>query len=235
MIDERYLEFIQADIDGELPDEHRAELSRFLLASPEARAVRDELKRVSAALDGVAPAEPPPELRASILSAVRPAARSSSLRGFWPSRGTLRYAAVFAGGLLVSSIAFQLGAGQHSAPDVSQVAGTMASRNGESASGPVDTISVSLEQVRGSVSLFRSQTARVVEFDLVAKQPVEVVVAHDGQEARFSGLGKGEAGGAQRYALVIDGAGQEGAPIELRFLASGTVVHRDVLVAPASR
>ena len=71
MINEKYLELIQAEVDGELPEQDRAELSRFMLANPDAHAVRDELKRLCSTLDQVRPAEPPPELLASVLAAVR--------------------------------------------------------------------------------------------------------------------------------------------------------------------
>jgi hypothetical protein len=237
MIDEKYLELIQADVDGELPDRDRAELSRFMLANPDAHAVRDELKRLCSALGKVRRAEPPPELRASILAAVplqAPAAGSRSPRSFLPQSGVLRYAAAFAGGLIVSAIAFQVASDRSAGLDVSDLAGTMVSQDPVSRSGPVDSVHVSLDQVSGTVSLFRSSSMRVVEFDLAAREPVEVVVVHDGQEARFSGFGQSGGAAAQRYALVLDGAGVEGAPIEIRFLTAGAVIHSESLKVPPS-
>jgi hypothetical protein len=234
MIDEKYIELIQADVDGELPEQHRAELSRYLLANPEARIVRDELRQLSEALDRLPAIEPPPELKGSILAAVRvPTAAAVRTRSNWNRIPALRVAAAFAGGLLVSAVAFQLGPDRQAALDVSEVAGTLASQDPVARSAPVDTVRLSLEQARGTVSLFRSPSMRVVEFDLAVQQPLEVVVMHDGQQARFSGLGP--AGGNQRYALVLEGAGKAGAPIELRFLASGAEIHRDVLEVPASQ
>jgi hypothetical protein len=234
MVDEKYIELIQAEVDGELPEQHRADLSRFLLTNPEARALRDELRQVCGTLGRVPAAEPPPGLRDSILAAI-PATTAATM----PRRSSatrfqyFRVAAAFAGGLLVSAIAFQVGADRQAAFDVSEVAGTLASQDPVARSAPVDTASVSLEQVSGTVSLFRSATMRVVEFDLAVRQPVEVVVVHDGQQARFSGLGP--ASGNQRYALVLEGAGKAGSPVEIRFLASGAEIHRDVLEVPATR
>ena len=238
MIDEKYLELIQAEVDGELLDQDRAELSRFMLANPDAHAVRDELKRLCSTLEQVRPAEPPAELRASILAAVRlpaPAVGKRSPRSFLPQAGALRYAAAFAGGLIVSAIAFQVASDRGSGLDVSEVAGTMVSQDPVSRSGPVDSVRVSLDQVSGTVSLFRSSSMRVVEFDLAAREPVEVAVVHDGQEARFSGFGQSAGAAAQRYALVLDGAGVEGAPIEIRFLAAGAVIHSESLKVPSAK
>ena len=237
MINEKYLELIQAEVDGELPDQDRAELSRFMLANPDAHAVRDELKCLCSTLEQVRPAEPPPELRASILAAVRvpaPAVGSRSPRSFLAQSGALRYAAAFAGGLIVSAIAFQVASDRGSALDVSDVAGTMVSQDPVSRSRPVDSVHVSLDQVSGTVSLFRSSSMRVVDFDLAAREPVEVVVVHDGQEARFSGFAQSGGAAAQRYALVLDGPGLEGAPIEIRFLTAGAVIHNESLKVPPS-
>jgi hypothetical protein len=237
MINEKYLELIQADVDGELPERGRAELSRFMLANPDAHAVRDELKRLCSTLDQVRPAEPPPELLASVLAAVRlpaPAVSSRSQRSRLPQSGVLRYAAAFAGGLIVSAIAFQVASDQNAGLDVSDVAGTMVSQDPVSRSGPVDSMHLSLDQISGTVSLFRSSSMRVVEFDLAARETVEVAVVHDGQEARFSGFGQSGGAAAQHYALVLDGPGVEGAPINIQFLAAGAVIHSESLKVPPS-
>jgi anti-sigma factor RsiW len=238
MIEEKYLELIQADVDGELPEQHRAELSRYLLAHPEARVVRDDLRRLCGALDRVPVVEPPRELKASILGAARlpaPKGGASGLHGFWGSPRMVRYAAVFAGGLLVSAIAFQLGTDRRSGLDTSQVVGTMASPGAAASSVPVDTLKVSLDQVSGTVSLLRSPSSRVLDFELTAKEPVEVVVTHDGQETRVTGFAQAGGGGTKHQSLVLDGPGQAGVPIELRFVAGGTVIGRDTLVAGGVR
>ena len=70
MVDRKYLALIQTEIDGELDDHQRAELSRRLLADPSARLLRDQMRRLCQALDGVESAEPPPQLRSDILAAL---------------------------------------------------------------------------------------------------------------------------------------------------------------------
>jgi anti-sigma factor RsiW len=234
MIEEKYLELIQADVDRELPERQRAELSQYLLANPEARALRDELRQVCGALDQLAAAEPPSGLRDSILSQTRRPV-PAPMRGAVARFPLVRLAAAFAGGLFVSAIAFQLGGDPRADFDVSEVAGTLASQDPVARSEPVDVVQVSLDGASGTVALFRSATMRVVEFDLAVQQPLDVVVVHDGQEARFIGLGQAGAAANQRYALVLEGAGQAGSAIDIRFLASGTEIHRDVLEVPASQ
>ncbi len=236
MLDEKTIELIQADVDGELPAQYRAELSRCLLANPEARALRDELERLCRVLARVPAADPPAGLRASILSASGLPAGAGGLRRFRAPAGLFRLAAAFAGGLIAGGLVLQAAVDGRPGLDISQVAGTMVSQDPVATSAPVDTLEVSLEPVSGAVSLFRSPGMRVVEFDLSARQPVEVVVTYDGgRQARFSGFGQPGAAGTQRYALVLDGPGQAGSPVGLRFYASGTLIHEDALAVPAPR
>lgn len=235
MIDEKYIELIQAEVDGELPDTRRAELAAFLLANPEARALRDELKSLCGVLGQVPREEPPPGLRDGILAAV-PASSGSFVprRGWiaaWSGPAALRYAAVFAGGLFAGGLAFEASQDRHASLDASDVAGTMVSGDQATRSAPVDSVQVALDQVDGTVRLFTSPALRVVEFELNFKAPVDVVVIHDGEQARFSGSTPSTAGSAGRYALVLDGPGHPGQPIDLEFVAGGQVIHRDALRA----
>lgn len=236
MPDDRTLELLNLEIDGELSASDRADLSRRLLNDPLARAARDDLRRTCDELDAMPVAEPPAGLRERVLAGLPLATNGGGQpsRRFLSSASTLRYAAAFVGGLLVSAIAFEAMRDQ---PGISieETAGTMANPPKLAKGMVADTVKIDLPEVRGKVSLFRSASTRVVEFDLAAKLPVEVAVTHDGHEARLSGFGPDGSAGNQRYALVIDGPGQQSEPIGLEFLVSGTVIHRDVLGAPVSR
>ena len=70
MIEDRHIELINAELDGELTTAERAELSRLLLANPEARALRVELSRLSGALEQLESVAPPSELATSVLSSL---------------------------------------------------------------------------------------------------------------------------------------------------------------------
>ena len=119
MIEERYLELIHAELDGELTAEQRAELSRLLLANPEARAFRDQLNRLFGELAKLEDVAPPSDLSASVLGALRiPAGpEPSHIRGrAWYAAPAFRYAAVFVGGLLASALLFGSGARHGAGP-----------------------------------------------------------------------------------------------------------------------
>jgi hypothetical protein len=230
MIDEKYIELINAEIDGELAAEQRPELSRYLLEHPEARVLRDDLRRLCGALDDVAPVPPPADLGPAILGAL-PAHAPASRRAAWWAAPALRYAAAFGGGLIVSAIAFQSGVDGRSGPDASELAGTMAGPQVAGPRGAAGRVEVNLQQVSGRVDLYRRAGGLVLEFDLAVRQPVEIVAANGGREVRLSGLGAAGRTGGQRYAVVLPDAGTAGEAVDLRFYAGGALIHEAQLRA----
>jgi anti-sigma factor RsiW len=225
MIEGKYIELLQADVDGELPDARRAELSRFLLAHPEARTLRAELAAVCGALESVTPVEPPADLLERVLAALPPPSRKARQGGATGFSSRLRWAAAVAAATLVGAIVFRLAGDDQAAVDVSNLYGTMASQ-GVSAPVQVDQVTVSLEQVHGTVSLLGSPQARFVEFDLAVDGPVEVVVEHDGARTQVTDLAR---------PLVIAGPALEGGRVTVEVLVPGAPAHRFELEVPASR
>jgi anti-sigma factor RsiW len=82
MVDQAQLALIQAEIDGELNDRQRAELSRHLLADPLSVPCA-EMRRLCRALDGLPEVEPP-RMRTDILAALpQIQAQRTRRRGRW--------------------------------------------------------------------------------------------------------------------------------------------------------
>jgi len=237
MIDEKFLELIHAEADGELPDEQRAELSRYLLANPEARAFREDLRNVCAALDRIEQVEPPPGLRESILEAV--AAQAPVMAPIVPRQAgqaprVLRYAAAFAGGLLVSAIAFQVGFESRDGLVIEELVGTMAGSGDGSTTRRLDSMRLDHAQITGEVGLYASGRTVMLTFDVAPRQATEVVVITDGREERISwnALGKPQ---PLRHAIALGELGQAGRSVMLRFTAGGVMIHEGVLEVPAAR
>jgi hypothetical protein len=227
MIDEKYIELVQADVDGELSAERRAELNRFLLTSQEARAMRAQLAAIAGTLGGLVPAEPPADLRERILSRLPPQSRRASGAGDSRFSGGLRWAAGLAAATLLGAIVFRIASEDHSALDSAKLSGTMASP-GEPAPSvapyQIDEVAVSVEQVRGTVSLLGSPQARIVEFNLAVDGPVELFVEHEGERTRVIDLGR---------PLVIAGPAPAGVPLTVEVQVPGAPVHRFELGVPA--
>lgn len=215
---DRIIELVNSDIDGELSGPERAELSRVLLADPAARALRDELARTCAALDALEPAELPAGLHESIMGALPPAPHRVEPKKGWAflRQPTFRYAATFAGGLLVSALALQGGITRQDGLDSRELAGTIASL----ASDP-SRIDVSLPQVHGAITLEGTAASPVVQTHLAASQPVRVIARSAGREVRLDGFV------APQDAPVEMSAGfGTDAPIEVEIIdvASGSVL-----------
>jgi anti-sigma factor RsiW len=208
-MNERAIELINAEIDGELGSETRVELNRLLLADPAIRSLRGEMRRICHALDDIAPDEVPAGLHESIMSALpaTPAWRDKPLVSGRFGRPALRYAAAFAGGLLVSALAFQFVGSGAPGLDPRDLAGTLAP-----ASDAV--VWIDLPVVKGQVVVADSRTGPVVVSRLAATSPVSVIASSEGRQVRLDGFvapqeapielsaGLGMSGSAQPVVLV---------------------------------
>jgi len=171
------LELINAEIDGVITGPQRAELNRLLLADPSVRALRDELTRTCGALDDLRSEELPAGLHEAIVARLPVATPKSHGLRHAPSghRPLLRYAAAFGGGLLVSALAFQFGNLDSTELGAGQLAGTIAAATHAEA-----RMVVSLDQVRGSITLTGAAEAPQIVTSLESSRPVTIVTRlHD--------------------------------------------------------
>ena len=237
MADATRLALIHAEIDGELDPRQRAELARSLLADPATRALREDLRRLCTALDGVAEVEPPPQLRARIFAAlpqtvaapVGPTpARSVPARSWW-SAPALRYAAVLAGLVTAGTLVFGVLDGQR--PPASELAGTLA---GPRAAATLDTVRLTDGPVLGQVSLIRNVSGLGLALDLKAGAPVDVFVAGGGYTFRINGVGHQD-GPAAPTTVALPGFRTDLQAVDLTFLIAGQEVGRATLRATSGR
>jgi anti-sigma factor RsiW len=227
-----YLALIHASIDGELDEHQRATLAGHLLVDPQSRALRDNLKYLCAALDGIAAVEAPEHLKASILAALPPMAakpRQAKRAAYWGAPAW-RYAAVFAGALIIGALWFD--AGGRRGPDPSEIAGTMAA-SGARPGVIVDTARVDLGQAQGQVSLYRAAAGLGLELNLVAREPVDVLVTSGAQTLRIRGVGGPDSAGSRR--VVLPGVALRGQRLDLTFLVAGRQIGAAMLSVPAGR
>jgi anti-sigma factor RsiW len=227
MTDSGRLALIQAEIDGELDGRQRAELARALLADPAAQALREELRRLCAALDALEDVDPPRQLRQSILDALPQSIRAPAW-SWWPAP-RLRYAALIAGVFAAGTIVYETLNGPP--PTVRDVAGTMAAADIPTT---VDTVRLGNGAVVGRVSLYRNRAGLGLEFELVAEAPVDVLVASEGHTLRVNGLGMRDGPGGPRT-VALRGFGSSGEAVDVTFLMAGREVGRATLRAPKDR
>jgi anti-sigma factor RsiW len=222
MTDENDLALIHAEIDGELDTRQRGELARRLLADPEVRAVRDELRRLCASLEQLPEVEPPAQLKVNIARALPPAAipvrRAPITQPRW------RIAAAVAGALALGSLLFVSLDGQKTGG--AELAGTMAAPL-----APLTLDTARLQgPVTGEVRLYRDAAGLGVAFDVASSVPVDAVITGGNHTLKVAGVGhKGTP-----TAVSLVGFGIE-APqgLDISFLAAGAEVGHARVTVPA--
>jgi hypothetical protein len=245
-VEQKYQDLINADIDGEIGAEEKAELQAFLADSAEGRALHDELSSLCGALDALDEEAPPVHLRHVIMNSIpKPPARSSS-PGFLQAlfaAPALRYSLSFAGGVFLALSIVNSGQVSNQAfDDVTGLVGTVAE--------PVDaqlasSVSVDEVDVAGIVSLRSAGSLLILDFDLVSKDPIEIEADYQDPRIWFNGFAQLESDdttvaasrgqvrlgmqGKRRYAVYLHNQGGRNATVKLRFLAYGQVVHETSL------
>jgi hypothetical protein len=243
-IEPKYFELIQADLDGEIDLAGKAELEEFLAESEEGRRVYGELETLCRSLDGMPEMDPPQHLRHVLLNqAPVEAPAEPASPGFLQdlfSGPVLGYVGVFAAGValtlaLVDSDQISRGAFD----DVTGLVGTIADSN--FAAPEHGTISVDESEVAGTVTLRSRGPLLIVDFDLSARQPVEIVAGYADKTIWFNGFAQLESTGTsiaaesgavklkmdgkRRYAVYLNNPGMRPATIDLRFKAREQVIH----------
>ena len=219
MIDERTAELIHADIDDCLPEARRAELSRVLLADPEARAFRRDMQRLQERLAAIGAEEVPPGLADSIMAAVPAAARSDRAQA---TAWSWRHAFALAASVALAALVLGVG-GLDEGIDGTAAVGTMA--GGQPASIPV---AVDRPELSGSVQLRATGQSLFVDLDVVLHDEVQIVATQGNSSASLAG--RADAPDRQRLSLELPG-GQSG-PVTVQFASRGQPLGEIVIEEP---
>jgi len=223
--DQERMALIHAELDGDLTGQQRGELARLLLADPQVRALRDELRGLCSRLDAVGKVEPPPQLKDSILNRLPSVPVATNYRN--ASFGRWRLAAMVAGLLVAGTIVFETVQGP--APGSRETAGTMAAD-----ASAVDSVSVGNGPVTGRVTLYSDKAGLALGLELSSAEPVDVLIASGGQSFRINGLGSSNPAGSTRQTIALPGVRMQGQEIELSFQMGERTVSRATLHAPSA-
>jgi hypothetical protein len=223
--DDERMALIHAELDGDLTRQQRGDLARLLLADPQLRALRDELRGLCSRLDAVGQVEPPPQFKDSILNRLPSVPIATAYRK--ASFGRWRLAAMVAGLLTAGTIVYETVQGP--APGSRETAGTMAA----DAPTTVDSVAVGSGPVAGRATLYRDKSGLAVGLEVSAAEPVDVLISTGGHSFRINGLGSSNPGGSTRQTIALPGVRMQGEDIELSFLIGERTVSRATLRAPS--
>lgn len=256
-IDEKYEELINAEIDGEIQPDEKAELDAFLAESEAGRALQEELRELCASLDAEKLLDPPQHLRHVVMNSIpksqsaapnsaapKPASESP---GFFESLfavPAMRYAATFAAGVVMTIVIVDSGQIQRAAlDDVGTLVGTI-SDSSDLGPGVASTV-VNKADVAGTVTLRNADPILIIDFDLSTKGPIDIVATYQDKAVWFNGFAQLESTGTsvsaddgqitvqiegkRRYAVYLHNSDSRNLSINLQFFANGETVHEAVL------
>ena len=188
MVDERTLDLINADVDGELTPEQSQELDAILEASADARAMRAELLRLTNLLDSQPAVSPPADLAQNLIQQIKlpEPADSFSLARLFSSFQPATAGLAFAAGLLVTVSFYELAPDNSPGIDTAGMVGTMVANPENRGTDLADSLSFSEPGVTGSVSLQAGKDVFALEFNLDSSEEVEIEVAF--AEAQAGGI-----------------------------------------------
>jgi hypothetical protein len=250
MIDERYIELINKELDGFNTEAESKELEEYLSDNGEALQYYDELLRTASALKRVEEVEPPSFLKTHILNSVSalPAPTRSGfgwvnlLLDVFRQRPVARYAVVFASGLcagiLLLVVADQWR--QDEMPDASKVGGSMVLPREISSLQKIDSVVLDGSGFRSMFKTLRGNKNIAVECTVTASENLRIELSADLDELKFVGVNR--MGGTDNDVMATGGRviftgtkSEHGLitfadvtspqqPIEVRIYRGGTVI-----------
>lgn len=197
MLEERIIQMINADLDGELGQAEQEELAAILESSAEARAMKVELLKLTNLLDNMPELTPPAELSQRILDKLAPAShkRAFSLAGLFPSFRPATAGLAFAAGLVATVAFYELTPRHGTSVDTASMVGTMiAGQDGQKAVHK-DSLEIQDAGVSGTVSLQKSGEFLVLSFDLDSEQTTEIEILLAEAGLSFGGIAHTAPGG----------------------------------------
>ena len=243
-VEQKYVEMINAALDGELSDTERAGLTEMLATNPEAQAIYDDLAGVCDALDSMPKVEPPAHLKYAILDSVTtsktiPSDQSGSRPAIF-AMPVFRHAVAFAAGAFMTfALVSSNRISDQAFDDITGLVGTISET--EFANPNAQSINLTMSELAGTVTISKIGALTVLEFNLVAAGPLEIVAGFSDADMWFKGFAQLENDGASvsagagvvrmtmqgrnRYAMYLHHAGSNGAAIHLQFFAAGTLIH----------
>jgi hypothetical protein len=195
MVEERTVYLINADIDGELSPEERAELAELLETSDEARALRAELRKLATLMDDLPERVPPAGLSDRIVARVRlPESRTGVTRARAPLKGILAAfqpvpaGLAFAAGLLLTVGYYEVAQRGGEPADLSSMVGTMVAKPSGFVGRKKDSMRITQPGLTGMVSLGEVGEFLVLNFDIESVDPTEIEVGYADAGLGFGGI-----------------------------------------------
>jgi hypothetical protein len=195
MLEERTLNLINADLDGELSPAEKEELNTILEASPDARAMKAELQKLNNLLEAVPDLPPPPGLAEQILNRLAPAGSRAtfSLSRLFGSFQPASAGLAFAAGLLMAVGFYELSPQAVGPVDTAGMVGTMVANDAGERMLLENDVAFKGDGYSGKLSLRDVDGIYVLDLDLESLERTEIAVGLEGTGLAFSGFARSDA------------------------------------------
>jgi hypothetical protein len=236
MIEKKYIELMNREIDGLITNGEKHELHRYLSDNGEAKEYYDELLSASHALNELPDPVVPENLEKRVINSIdftRYAGKNRKKIAFNFTQGfNFRYAYTFAAGLLAGIIIFALFSINFSDFPKNDVSGTI----GMEEAVTIKEIPIDLRDVQGSISLKEQNDDFLFEIQLNSVSPVDLTISYPDQlrlenfkpgiPGRISlitagNLIKAENSGSQMYTFSFSSAGTNPPPVHVELSQHG--------------
>jgi len=190
MIDKRYIELMNKELDGVNTPDESAALRSFLSSSEEARQTYDELRGMAGMFAAAGEVTPPRAMKRAIMAAIaeREALRGARRAEHWRFLDVLtprkKIACSFAAGAafgLVALIIVLSAMPQMSELDRKDLYGTLAGRRSSESVIASESIPIDAADISGRVTAQYGDNSLTVAIDLDAPQEIEVVLSPAGR------------------------------------------------------
>lgn len=201
MVDRRYIELVNKWLDGELADEERADLDRYLAESRDALELQDDLTALEEMLGKLDRVDPPRELKGRILSLIDqakyvPASSRAKKSRIWRLQPNLKYAYSFAAGLIIGVAVYALTTGTFTPgndADLSRLTGTIIAGEKIDDVRPGGRREFAGSGFQGMLRAEFGKTLILVSVAIETDREVELVMGFDPEAVSFHGYQQSEA------------------------------------------
>ncbi len=197
MIDDRYIELMNGEIDGMNSPEQSRDLKEYLRTHPEAQSHFDQLRALENVFEEAKRITPPREMRENVLSLLFDGKQGEEskrisffVRSFFKEQPKRRLLYVFGTGLITGVLLFSLIAlfvPPGDELDFGKLYGTLTLMKNEKALFISEPISFNVSGVSGFVRVRYAMEKIFVELKLVSRSQARVTIQHN-PRVRFEGL-----------------------------------------------
>jgi len=251
MIDNKYIELMNKEIDGEITKAEQEKLNRYLSANPEAQNFYDELRQTSDLLGTIPRVEPSPNIKKYVMNSIDLTRYSTSknpskfrslvLSLFAKPSPKLAYA--FALGIVVGILMYLVvleNVISKRGIDVTDFYGTIGISE-KTGFKTLKAIPIALPEINGTIAIKRLENIFVIETDLNALQETEIQLEYDESYLQFSHFNSGSRSklsfdfgenyirtsclGDVQYGLFFTEVIADGKPIIIKLFVAGELRH----------